>query len=171
MAAAASRIGLLEVLFIFDNMVLVWLVLTVIFLVAEGLTFGLTTLWFALGSGFALLAALIGMPVPVQIILFIIVSAASLALLRPIVNGVLKVGRERTNADRVIGKTARVTEAIDNTQERGQVRLDGQVWTARSDSGERIERGSEVLVLRISGVKLIVKPAPEEGHTAPQSGE
>lgn len=152
-------------------MVLVWLVLTVIFLIAEGLTFGLTTLWFALGSGFALLAALIRMPVLVQIILFVVVSAASLLLLRPIVNGVLKVGRERTNADRVIGKTARVTETIDNIQERGQVRLDGQVWTSRSDSGECIERGREVIVLRISGVKLIVKPAPEEGHEVSQIGE
>ena len=152
-------------------MVLVWLVLTVIFLIAEGLTFGLTTLWFALGSGFALLAALIRLPVPVQIILFVVVSAASLLLLRPIVNGVLKVGRERTNADRVIGKNARVTETIENMQERGQVRLDGQVWTARSDSGECIERGREVIVLRISGVKLIVKPAPEEGREVPQSGE
>ena len=152
-------------------MVLVWLVLTVIFLIAEGLTFGLTTLWFALGSGFALLAALISLPVLVQIILFIIVSAASLLLLRPIVNGVLKVGRERTNADRVIGKTARVTETIENMQERGQVRLDGQVWTARSDSGERIERGREVIVLRISGVKLIVKPAPEGEQEVSPSGE
>ena len=161
----------MEVLVIFDNMVLVWLVLTVIFLIAEGLTFGLTTLWFALGSGFALLAALISLPVLVQIILFIIVSAASLLLLRPIVNGVLKVGRERTNADRVIGKTARVTETIENMQERGQVRLDGQVWTARSDSGERIERGREVIVLRISGVKLIVKPAPEGEQEVSPSGE
>ncbi|HWP80145.1 MAG TPA: NfeD family protein [Candidatus Acidoferrum sp.] len=142
-------------------MVLVWLVLTVIFLVAEGLTFGLTTLWFALGSLVALLAAFIRLPVPVQVILFIVVSAASLLLLRPIINGVLKVGRERTNADRVIGKTARVTETIDNIQERGQVRLDGQVWTARSDSGECIERGREAVVLRITGVKLIVKSVPE----------
>ncbi|HWQ50939.1 MAG TPA: NfeD family protein [Terriglobales bacterium] len=142
-------------------MVLVWLVLTVIFLVAEGLTFGLTTLWFALGSLVALLAAFIRLPVPVQVILFIAVSAASLLLLRPIINGVLKVGRERTNADRVIGKTARVTETIDNIQERGQVRLDGQVWTARSDSGECIERGREAVVLRITGVKLIVKSVPE----------
>lgn len=152
-------------------MVLVWLVLTVIFLVAEGLTFGLTTLWFALGSGFALLAAFIGLSAPVQILLFIVVSAASLLMLRPIVNGVLKVGRERTNADRVIGKTARVTETIENMQEHGQVRVDGQVWSARADSGERIERGREVIVLRISGVKLIVKPAPEEGQEVSQSGE
>jgi membrane protein implicated in regulation of membrane protease activity len=152
-------------------MVLVWLVLTVIFLVAEGLTFGLTTLWFALGSGFALLAAFIGLSVTVQIILFIIVSAASLLLLRPIVSGVLKVGRERTNADRVIGKNARVTETIDNIQEHGQVKLDGQTWTARSDSGERIERGCEVIVLRISGVKLIVKAAPGERPEVPKIGE
>ena len=143
-------------------MVTIWLVLTIIFLVAEGLTFGLTTLWFAMGSLAALLAAVIKLPPIVQILIFIAVSAASLALLRPIVTSVLKVGSQRTNVDRVIGKTALVTETIDNMQEHGEVRLDGQTWMARSDSEKHIELGTEVVVLRISGVKLIVKEVQED---------
>ena len=62
-----------------------------------------------------------------------------------------------TNSDRVIGETAVVTESIDNIQAKGSVKVQGQLWTARSENGEVIPEGSQVTVIRIEGVKLIVK--------------
>ena len=64
-----------------------------------------------------------------------------------------------TNADRVIGSTALVTETIDNAQAQGQVKVNGQVWSARSAQDIVIPAGTDVRVLRIEGVKVMVETA------------
>ena len=63
-----------------------------------------------------------------------------------------------TNADRVLGMTARVTETIENQYGQGAVYVDGKTWSARSAGGERILRDQEVEVTAMEGVKLIVRP-------------
>ena len=70
-----------------------------------------------------------------------------------------------TNADRVIGQTGVVTVAISDREQSGQVRVMGQIWSARTDGAERTDEtadtipvDTEVRVLRIEGVKLIVTP-------------
>ena len=62
-----------------------------------------------------------------------------------------------TNADRVLGKTARVTEVIDNTIPTGAVYIDGKTWTARSANDEVIAVSEMVRVVKMEGVKLIVE--------------
>ena len=141
---------------IIDNMSIVWVVIMVVFLVVEATTAGLTCIWFAIGALAALIAALFGAPIWLQLVWFFVVSVVTLYFTRPLVLKYVNSRSQPTNADMVIGKEALVTEAIDNVESAGAVAVGGKVWTARSENGEPIEVGSIVTVLRIEGVKLIV---------------
>lgn len=141
---------------IIDNMSIVWVVIMVVFLVVEAATAGLTCIWFAIGALAALIAALFGAPIWLQLVWFFVVSVVTLYFTRPLVLKCVNSRSQPTNADMVIGKEALVTEAIDNVESAGAVAVGGKVWTARSENGEPIEVGSIVTVLRIEGVKLIV---------------
>lgn len=153
-----------DVLGLFSPMALVWLVALIVFAVAEAATVGLVSLWFAGGALVALIAAGVNAPIWLQVLLFLVVSFVMLILLRPFVKKVSKSQRIRVNADRHIGRTALVTEEIDNLEERGAVRLDGVIWSARSESGEVIPVGTKIVVRRIAGVKVWVEPVAEEIH-------
>ena len=136
-----------------------WLVLMGAFLAAEAATVTLVSLWFAAGALVALVAALLGGPLWLQVTLFLAVSAVLLALLRPLVKRYISPEITATNVDSVIGSTGLVTTAIDNTSAAGQVKIGGMDWTARSTSGEPIEVGTLVKVDKIEGVKAFVSPA------------
>ena len=139
-----------------------WLAALIVFAVAEAVTVGLTSIWFAVGALGALLAVGLGAPVLVQTAVFLALSAVSLVLVRPMAQKILKPGYSPTNADRVIGTLGIVTEEIDNMEGRGLVNLSGQVWTARSAGEENIPQGTEVRVLRIEGVKVFVEVVKKE---------
>lgn len=143
---------------------IVWLILMVVFLIAEASTVTMTSLWFAAGSLVAMLAALLGGPVWLQITLFLVVSAALLACLRPLVRKKFAPKITSTNVDAVIGSRGYVTADIDNVAAAGTVRLGGMEWTARSASGEKISVGTLVQVERIEGVKAIVSPVEVAAH-------
>ena len=134
----------------------IWLVLMVVFLAAEAATVSMVSLWFAAGSLVALAVSLLGGPIWLQVVLFFIVSIATLVATRPLVRKLSKKGQVATNADRVLGGTARVTETIDNTIPTGEVYIDGKTWTARSQSGAVIAAETLVTVIRMEGVKLYV---------------
>ena len=136
----------------------VWLILLVVLVTGEAITVGLTFIWFAVGAMGGLLTAVLGGAVWLQIVVFLALSALSLVLVRPAASKLLTPGLSPTNADRVISQIALVTEEIDNIAETGQVKLFGQVWTARSENGETIPAQSRVRILRIEGVKVFVKP-------------
>lgn len=138
-----------------------WLGLAVILAVFEAVTVGLVTLWFAIGAIFALFAALLGLPTVLQIVVFIVSSGILLYFTRPIAKKYLRMRVERTNADRVIGEKGVVIEKIDVVLGKGQVKVLGQVWSARSVDDTDIGRGEKVEVLEISGVKLIVRRLEE----------
>ena len=136
---------------------IVWLALFVILLIVELLTVGLTSIWFAAGALGALIAAMLGAHIFLQILIFLVLSALALALVRPIAVRLLKPRHDPTNADRVIGQTALVTADIDNVEGKGLVVISGQVWSARSEHGVAIPAGTQVRVLRIEGVKVYVE--------------
>ena len=124
-------------------MPVVWLIAVVIFVIAEAATMGLTSIWFACGALVAMIAALLGVGL--------------LATTRKWV-GKLKLGKKPTNADRIVGQKAIVIQEIHNQMAQGQIRVGGQVWTARSTDEMPIAQGTEVKVVQISGVKAIVQP-------------
>jgi membrane protein implicated in regulation of membrane protease activity/transcriptional regulator with XRE-family HTH domain len=138
-------------------MTIVWAAAIVLFGIVEAVTAGLVSLWFVAGALAALVAAFVGAPVWLQIVLFLAVSAVALSLTRPLLKKLNATHTEATNADRVLSQIALVTEEIDNIAETGQVKLFGQVWSARSESGEIIPVQSRVRILRIEGVKVFVR--------------
>ena len=135
----------------------VWLILLVALVTGEAITVGLTFIWFAVGAMGGLLVAVLNGPVWLQIVVFLALSALTLILVRPAAAKLLTPGISPTNADRVLSQIALVTEEINNIAETGQVKLFGQVWTARSENGEVIPAQSRVRILRIEGVKVFVK--------------
>lgn len=139
------------------NAPVLWLIAMVGLLIVEGLVPGLISIWFALGSLGALIAALLGAPTWLQIFWFIFLSVLSLAFTRPLVKKYVNSRVKPTNADMLLGKDCVVTEEIDNLRGTGAVSVGGKVWTARMAKEEdRAEKDQIVRVERIEGVKLIV---------------
>ena len=141
------------------EMLIFWLVLLIVAIVVEVLTMGLTTIWFAGGALVAILAAMLHLPIWLQIILFAGVSLTLLFFTRPVAVKYFNRDRIKTNVESMVGRQAVVTGEIDNIQGIGQVTLSGQEWSARStDEKVRIPVGSVVNIVSVSGVKLIVRP-------------
>lgn len=135
-----------------------WLILFVVLLVIEICTLGLTTVWFAGGALVAWVLALLKISLPIQVIVFLIISIALLVLTRPIVMKQFNRKREQTNAERLVGQIAVVTEQIDNIHATGVVVVGGLEWSARTkEPNVIIEKDKIVVVEEIQGVKLIVK--------------
>lgn len=139
-----------------QDLVKIWVILIVVFLVAEGVTAGIASIWFALGAIVALVSVFLGAPVWLQITLFIVVSAVLLFFTRPLARKYVNKRTQPTNADRMIGMTATVTEPIDNVAGKGYVSVGGRLWPARSETGGPLEKGVPVTVKSIDGIKLIV---------------
>jgi membrane protein implicated in regulation of membrane protease activity len=130
----------------------------VVFLMVEGATVSLVSSWFAVGSLVALIASLLSAPVWLQVTLFLLVSCAALAMLRPLVRKYITPKVVKTNVDAIVGKQGPVTAPIDNVAATGQIKLGAMEWSARSTSGEPIAVGTLVKVDRIEGVKVFVSP-------------
>ena len=140
-----------------DMATTIWIAAIIIFGVVEAVTAGLTSIWFVLGSMAGLVAAVCNGPIWLQVTLFFVVSIVALAATRPLVTKLMKKDIKPTNADRVLGGSARVTERIDNDVPTGAVYIDGKTWSARSSTGEIIEPDAMVRVIRMEGVKLYVE--------------
>ena len=150
-------------------MQIAWLVLLVVFAATEAATVGLTSIWFAAGALAALVAALLGGALWIQITLFLAVSILCMAAVRPLAKKHLNSKVEHTNADRVIGAEAQVTEDIDNIHGKGAVIIRGMTWSARSQDGAPIPTGTLVKVLRIEGVKVFVEQIPAGTAAKPET--
>ena len=136
-------------------MTMFWGVLFLIFLFIELVTIKLVTIWFAIGSLITLFVTIfIECNVFVQTIIFIVTSLISLIVTKPLLRKFKVVNFEPTNSDRYIGKKGDVIKRI-TPKEKGEVKVLGTVWTAISD--ETLEVGDEIEVIKIDGVKLIVK--------------
>lgn len=143
-------------------MVIFWGILSVSFAIFEAVTIQLVSIWFMIGSATALLSACLNAPLWLQITLFGVVSVLSLCLTRPVAKRYLNSKIEPTNSDRCIGKTGLVVETIDNINETGQIKVNGQIWSAKSENNEIIEKGTLIIVSKIDGVKTIVKNKNKE---------
>lgn len=143
-----------------DYMPYVWLGVIVVGILLEAITVQLVSIWFVLGALVALLCSLLTDHVGLQLAVFAIVTLLSLAFTRPLVQRKIHTKAEPTNADRVIGQAALVTEEINNEIGTGMVNVAGQIWTARAVDQSVIPAGVNVIVQSIQGVKLMVLPIP-----------
>lgn len=144
------------------NPAMIWLGLMILLLAIEIPTLGLTTIWFAGGALAAFISTFFGASVATQRTIFIVLSLVLLIVTRPIAIRYMRQGREKTNADSLIGRLAIATKEINNLAQSGEVIIADVSWTARSkDDAHVIPEGSKVKICAIEGVKLIVEEAKE----------
>lgn len=142
----------------------VWLGVVVICAILEATTAQLVSIWFVGGGIVALISSLFHLNPWIQIVVFLAVSIIMLCITRPVVRRFLNTKKVRTNADRYVGMEGTVTTAIDNEAGVGMVRVGGNLWSARSEDNSRLSEGTQVLVRRIEGVKVIVTPVRVPEH-------
>lgn len=143
---------------------ILWLILFVGFLLLEGSTVAMISLWFAVGALAAMIASFLDAQVWLQVVLFLAVSGAMLILLRPLSKKYFTPKLLRTNVDAMVGTVGRITAQVDNVNATGQVKLGAMEWTARSSDGQPIPVGTLVKVDRIEGVKAFVTPVQEAAN-------
>lgn len=135
----------------------VWLITAIIMAVVEAITPALVTIWFMFGAVAAMLTSAFGGNIVLQLIIFVTISTILLIITRPLAKRFLNQQKSTTNADRIIGETGIVTEEINNIENKGQIMVLGQCWSAKSASGDHIPCGEMVTIVSIEGVKAIVK--------------
>lgn len=141
-----------------NDMFWFWLTVAVIMAVIEGITPALVTIWFMFGALAAMVLSIFVQSFAVQFAVFAGVSAVLLIFTRPLVKKIFrKTKTVYTNADRIIGQEGVVTEEISNLENKGQITVLGQVWSAKSQDGTIIPSDKTVTVCSIHGVKAIVK--------------
>jgi membrane protein implicated in regulation of membrane protease activity len=146
-------------------MMWIWFALAILLLVVELVTTQFVSIWFsasALITG-VVVAIFDEMQLIWQIVIFVALSVVALVATKPLVKKITGKPKDaKTNLELNIGKTAVVTETIDNIKETGAVKINGLVWTARSDDGSIIEQGEVVIFKQVSGNKAIVSKNKEE---------
>lgn len=134
-----------------------WLIALGAFVIIEMISLGLTSIWFAGGCLAAFFAALLGVPLWGQIVLFLAVSILLLIFTKPVVEKHLNHNRTRTNVDGMKDRQGKVIEEIDNFNQKGKVLLDGMEWMARNAaSDEKIPVDTRVTVQEVRGAHLEV---------------
>ncbi|MGN0350895.1 MAG: NfeD family protein [Roseburia sp.] len=142
---------------------IIWILLIIIFAVAEIITVGLTSIWFAGGALVALICSAFGANEIVQIIVFLVVSLLLLFFTRPWALRYLKPHLTRTNYEEALEQKVSITENIDNLKGTGTAVWKGQEWTARAyEDGVVIEAGTIASVKEIRGVTMYVVPIQEK---------
>lgn len=140
------------------SVILVWTILAIVFAVLEGITLGLTSIWFAIGSLAGMVMAMLGFGIQVQLVAFMLSALLTFVFIRPLAKKVFKVGDTMTNVDSLMGKTG-IVHVVIAPYKVGQVKVNGQIWTAKAELDDvSIPVGVEIEVLRVEGVKLIVRP-------------
>ena len=138
-----------------------WLIAMIVFILAEAATVTLVSIWFAAGALAAIVVALLGGGVGLQVTVFLAVAIVLLACLRGVVRKHFTTRLVRTNVDSVVGSIGIVTTPVNNVAALGRVTIAGMEWTARSTTGSPIPEGAQVRVDRIEGVKAFVSLAEE----------
>lgn len=140
-----------------NQLVTIWLAAAVAFGVLELITAPLVCIWFCGGALAAALTSVFTQSVFITATVFVVVSALLLVFTRPLIKSRISPKIQPTNADRIIGKEAIVVEAIDPIENKGQIKVDGQVWSAKCEYP--LKMGEKVIISSIEGVKAVVKTA------------
>lgn len=135
----------------------IWLIIAGLFFIGEMITVGFLVFWFGVGALIAMIVSFFTSNIIIQTTVFVISSAILLLATKPFVKKFVDVKPTNTNAFSIIGKKALVVKEI-NTHSVGQIKINGEVWSAEAENDEIISEGSEVEIVKIIGVKAIVKP-------------
>lgn len=145
--------------FIIDNSPIAWVIAAIILAIIEAATMGLTTIWFAIGAVCAALVAVFGGSALLQLVVFFLISILTMIFTRPVAIKKLKIGKEKNVIDDMEGKIGLVIETIEPFKG-GRVHFNSLDWAAVGRNPDmRIEKGEEVRVVKVEGVKIIVELA------------
>ena len=137
-----------------------WLIAAGIFFIIEMATIGFLVFWLGIGALLAMVTSFITDNIFIQALVFVITSTLLLIFTRPLVNKFIKIPKEiKTNAYSIIGKKGIVISKINNIEGTGQIKMDGEIWSAKSATDEDIPENTEVEIVEIAGVKAVVKEA------------
>ena len=140
-----------------------WLILSGIFLLIEIFNVSFLIFWFSLGALVAMVVSFIIDSVIIQAAIFLVVSTVLLFITKPFVNKILpKDSFIKTNSSSIEGKIGKVIVDIEPVEGKGQVKISGETWSAKSADDTYISKDTEVIVEKIEGVKAIVKPLVKE---------
>ena len=139
-----------------------WLIVAGLFFVGEIFTLGFLIFWFGIGALFAMIVSFFTTNIIIQTTVFLVTSTIFILATKPLVKKFVDVKKTNTNVFSIIGKKALVIKDIDPIHSSGQIKLNGEVWSAETENDEIIKEGSEVEVLKINGVKAIVKLVDSE---------
>ncbi len=137
----------------------IWLIAAGIFFVAEIITVGFLIFWLGIGALLAMIVSFFTSNIIIQTAVFVISSAILIFATKPLVNRITKNDKTiSTNVYSIIGKSGLVIEDINLVEGKGQIKVDGEVWSAICNGNTTIQAGTEVKVLEIRGVKALVEP-------------
>ncbi len=137
----------------------IWLIIAGVCLVAEIMTVGFLIFWFAIGAFFAMIVSLFTNNLIIQTSVFVISSAIMIFATKPFVKKFVNNNNSiKTNVNSIIGKIGIVTQDINSINSTGQIKVGGEIWSALGENDINIEKGTEVEILEVKGVKVIVTP-------------
>lgn len=142
----------------------IWLIIAGFFFIAEMITVGFFVFWFGIGALIAMLVSFICPGnIALQSAVFVISSTLLIFLTKPLVKKITKSDiKLKTNAFSIIDKTGIVTQDINPTHGIGQIKVSGETWSAKTTDNSVIEKGTQIKIIKIDGVKAIVEPIKKE---------
>ena len=136
-----------------------WLIAAGVFFIGEIMTVGFLLFWLGISALIAMVVSFFTSNVIIQMSVFIISSIILILATKPLVKKFVNEKNVKTNAFSLVGKNALVIQDIDNLNSVGQIKVDGEIWSAQSSEDDiNIPINSEVKIVKIEGVKAIVKP-------------
>ena len=135
---------------------IIWLIVAAFFFILEIATEGFLVFWFGIGAVASIGTSFLTENISIQIAVFAVVSILLVLSTRKLTDK-MKPKEVPTNVYTILGKKAVVSQAIDNLKGSGQIKIDGDIWSAKSESDEPIEEGASVEILNIDGVRAVVK--------------
>lgn len=135
----------------------IWLIIAGLFIIIETFTSGFLIFWFGIGALVSMIISIFIEDIFIQTIIFIISSVILIFATKPFVKKFTNSQTISTNINSLIGKTGIVVKEIDNLASIGQVKVNGELWSAKSIDNQIISENTKVEIIKIDGVKLIVK--------------
>lgn len=138
-----------------------WLALTIVLGVIEASTANLITVWFAISALVVSIIAALGIDDATLPVIFVVLAAIMVVATRPLTKRFLGKKAVATNADRIISATGTVIVDIDPVENAGQVKVMGQIWSAKTADGAPLETGTAVRIVALEGVRVVVEKINE----------
>lgn len=140
----------------------IWLIIAILFFILEMMGPGFLLFWFGVGALITTIVSIFVDNIVIQIGIFAISSTLLLFCTKPFIKKFTKNNTVLTNAYSIIGKTGIVTKEINSLKGSGQVKINEEIWSAKSSTNDIIPEGTRVTILQINGVKAIVEKSMEK---------